>query len=179
MLKQVLISKDNLDFATRLQNEIFSNSLDNAYQNYLDSVLNITNNKYYLIYDNLTCIGISGLYYYEIDPTSAWLGWFGVKPEYRRCGYGSRILKLFEKTAKKLGFKYTRLYTDQFNNEAAISFYKTNGYLFEEYKNDNDGASNKIKVYIASKSLGKYPIKLWNNKNINLTEQLKKQLVKK
>lgn len=53
-------------------------------------------------------MGITGVYYYDLD--SAWLGWFGVLPEYRNKGIGCRLLNKTIKLVSSMGFKYLRLY---------------------------------------------------------------------
>ena len=176
-LRYVLIDKSNLDEATRFQNEIFPHN--DAYRNYYESVFKLRDAEYYLAYLDKTLVGMVGIYHENVDPESAWLGWFGVKNEFRRHHLGSEILGFFEKLAKEKGFKYARLFTDEFNNDAAISFYKKCGYISEKYINSDDAQSLLTKVLIFSKSLTDEPCILWDNKSINLTEQYKKELFRK
>lgn len=173
MIKEILITKENLDLALKIEHEIFP--FYDAKANYLDSINKIENNEYFLLYDDDTLIGISGAYYYDIDTTSLWLGWFGIRKEYRRLHYGSMALKLFEDKAFKKGYKFTRLYTDKYNNEEAINFYKHNGYVFEDYLCKDDSASYKYPILIGSKSLIGEDIIPWNNRNFNFTKQIIKQ----
>ena len=175
MLSLYPITKDNLDFAVKLQNELFPMPNCSARINYIDAINHNNYANYFLVYDNELCIGITGIYYESVDLESAWLGWFGVKEEFRRQHYGTKIIQLFEMMAINRGFTYARLYTDAIDNDAAISFYKANGYTCEEYNCPNDPACVSNKILIFSKSLTDAKVPLWNNKNIHLTSQMEKQ----
>lgn len=174
MLKQVKITKDNLLQALQIQAILFPEY--DARVNYLESINGITKNEYFLLSDGQSYIGVSGIYDYQIDQKSAWLGWFGILPDYRRKHYGSEALKLFESLARERGYWFARLYTDQDNNDIAITFYESNGYSKEAYCNPSDSASMKYKVFIFSKSLVNAAVPKWDNKNIDLTSQTSKQL---
>lgn len=88
---------------------------------------------YWMYFMGKVPVGMSGLYVEDADPSSAWLGWFGVVPEYRRMGIGDTIIKWHEFLVKGKGFTHSRLYTDP-DNETAIRFYRKHGYKGEEYK---------------------------------------------
>ena len=60
-------------------------------------------------------------------------------------------------------------------NDVAISFYKANGYVSEQYENPQDPICLKIKTLIFTKALVDEPLILWNNRNIHLMEQIAKQ----
>lgn len=172
MLKYLIIDKNNYEIAVKIQNTIFPEY--DASTNYYQSFNDVTDNVYYLVYDTIkkTYIGITGIYRLSIDLTTAWLGWFGVLEEYRRCGYGKLMIQNFIDNAKKLGCKYCRIYTDKFDNDIAINFYKACGFSFEEYINEMDPASIDYPIVIGSKSLCDSNLQLWNNKMINLTNQV-------
>ena len=68
-------------------------------------------------------------------------------------------------------------YTDAENNDAAIAFYKSNGYSYESYQNPEDPACVKYKVLIFSKALTYEELVPWNNRSIHLTEQIAKQKI--
>ena len=173
MIKQVRITEQNLIFAAQVQHTLFPEC--SAWENYNESVRNLSSNEYYLLYLDEVCIGISGIYQYPSDPASAWLGWFGILPAYRRYGYGSEALGIFEQTARDRGFAYARLYTDRYNNEAAITFYTANGYSGEIYDNPDDPAAFQYPIFVFSKSLTGDPVPPWNNREMNFTEQMKKE----
>jgi GNAT superfamily N-acetyltransferase len=70
-------------------------------------------------------IGICGLYALK-STEELWLGWFGIIPEYRYKGLGTKVLARLENKAKKRGAKRLFVYVDK--NEKAIPFYKRNGF---------------------------------------------------
>ena len=99
----------------------------------------------------------------------------GIIDSFRRKRLGSAALKLFEDMAISRGYRFARLYTDAVNNDAAIAFYKANGYVSEPYFNSEDSACLKYKTLIFSKPLTGDMLVLWKSRNIHLTEQIKKQ----
>ena len=167
------ITKSNISLAIRVQEELFPDESGRA--NLEESLESGSGFAYYLILDEENCAGIIGLYSYPEDPESAWLGWFGIRENFRRKHLGSKALEWFEKTAEAEGYRFTRLYTDALDNEAAIAFYKSNGYLCEPYRNLQDPACIKLKTLIFSKALSSEKLLLWNSRNIHLTEQIAKQ----
>ena len=173
MLDLKLITSENLDYAVNVENEIFPEY--NAKNNYIASIKNSNQSQFFLIFDKERCVGITGIYSYKNDSDNAWLGFFGIKEEYRDKGYGRKSLKLTEEYAKSAGFKYMRLFTDKLDNEKAIAFYEANGYSFEDYVCDKEELKNEFNVVIGSKSLHKEEVPLWDNKFINLTKQTYKQ----
>ena len=173
MLDLKLITSENLDYAVNVENEIFPEY--NAKNNYIASIKNSNQSQFFLIFDKERCVGITGIYSYKNDSDNAWLGFFGIKEEYRDKGYGRKSLKLTEEYAKSAGFKYMRLFTDKLDNEKAIAFYEANGYSFEDYDCDKEELKNEFNVVIGSKSLHKEEVPLWDNKFINLTKQTYKQ----
>ena len=173
MLRTVRITADNLQYAIRIQNTIFPRY--NGEANYTDSITGKASCEYFLVYDEDTCIGITGMYQYEIDPDSAWLGWFGVLEPFRRQHYGTAIIRLFEDMARCRGYRYARLYTDRYNNDTAIAFYTSCGYTAEVYDNPDDPACYEFPALIFSRSLTDSPLLPWNSRNIGLTSQMEKE----
>ena len=167
------ITKHNLNVAVQIQAELFPDY--SARKNYEESLDDAAVCEYHLLYEDDTCVGITGLYYYPGDHDNAWLGWFGTRKPFRRQQLGSTAMRLFEEMAVDRGYQYARLYTDAEDNDAAIAFYKTNGYTCEVYENEEDPASMKYKVLIFSKALGEKGLVPWGNRNICLTAQIAKQ----
>lgn len=62
--------------------------------------------KYFLAVEGSKIIGICGLYSWQYHPKDiAWLGWFGVLPEYRGKKIGSKLLKYTLEYAKNKGYR--------------------------------------------------------------------------
>ena len=167
------ITKNNIDYAIQIQEELFPEESGRA--NFEESVDEKSGFEYYLLYEGGECVGVIGIYSYPEDHESAWLGWFGIREDFRRKSLGTTALKAFEEMAASRGYLYARLYTDAMNNDAAIAFYKVNGYIDEPYQNLKDPACMKYKTVVFSKALKSRPLELWNNRNIHLTEQIAKQ----
>jgi len=167
------IRENNIDYAAQIQGELFPG--ESARRNYEDSLEVPSRFEYYLLYEDGICVGITGIYYYPEDPDSAWLGWFGIREGFRRKHLGSEALAVFEEMAASRGYRFARIYTDAENNDAAIAFYKSNGYSCESYQNPEDPACVKYKVLIFSKALTSEELVPWNNRSIHLTEQIAKQ----
>lgn len=75
-------------------------------------------------------IGVIGLYRDQRDETVLWIGWFGVHPEYRRKGIGSRLLRHAIKKANIQGAKTLKVYSSFDKNElASHSFYENHGFI--------------------------------------------------
>lgn len=173
MIEKKLITKNNLDLALKIQKKIFPSF--NAYNNYMSSINDNKLLKYYLLYNNNTCIGISGFYMTHEDIDSGWLGWFGILPEYRRKHLGTYALQMFFNECLENGCSHARLYTDLYDNYATIQFYLKNGMVAEIYDNLNDDTCG-IGVLVFSKLLDKSKVfKLWQSRNLNLNEQLQRQ----
>ena len=167
------IAENNLRYAVEIQAELFPG--ESAEANYEDSLEEASPFEYYLIYEKGVCAGIIGIYSYPEDPDSAWLGWFGILEGFRRKHLGSMALKRYEEMAAARGYRFARLYTDAVNNDAAIAFYKANGYLGEPYLNPQDPACRQYPTLIFSKSLTSDALVPWNSRSIHLTEQIAKQ----
>lgn len=168
------LNKDNISTAILIQNEIFPTH--DASTNYKEAISKVTNYQYFLLHDaECGFVGISGLYTLPDDKKSAWLGWFGILEKYRRLHFGSQAMAIFEEKARKLGYKYCRIYTDRDDNDIAISFYQSHGYFFEEYQNDADPACYDYPVLIGTKSISNEPSQPWGKKNMHFTEQIFKQ----
>lgn len=170
------VSENNLKLIVELQNQIFPG--ESAQQNYIETIKQDSYRKElcnWLVFHDVTPIGVVGLYSYHEYPQTAWLGWFGVLPEYRGLGYGSTIFDFWMNSAKDKGYKEARLYTDKHANKDAIEFYKHKGLIEEEYYNEKENSEINNTTLIFSLSLTDQAIEKWNNKFLELTEQLIKQ----
>jgi len=73
------------------------------------------------------------------------IGWMAVLPNYRRKGFGSRLMKKMERYAKEKGIR--KVYVEpSAENEIAIHFYIKNGYKPEAMRKDwyRDGEDSVI-----------------------------------
>ena len=181
MFKQHLVDKSLVNKATELFRIIFPNetmydeetgSLDNCFALAAEETHEPPDIWRYYLYTDSTpdCpygkyIGMSGIYVEKSDPESAWLGWLGVLPEYRRERYGTRMLNYFEREAKELGFKFARLYTNE-GNLAARALYEFAGYTMERLNYDPpEYVKVGGEVVIYSRSLYKdVPLVPWNSR---------------
>ena len=169
----IRITEKNIDLAVSVQEEIFPG--ESARANYEESLDSPSLYEYYLVYQDGACAGFIGIYSYLEEPESAWLGWFGIRKGFRRNHLGSEAVKKFEDMAASRGYRFARLYTDAVNNDVAIAFYESNGYISEPYLNPDDPACMKYKTLIFSKPLTDGALVPWNSRTIHLTEQIAKQ----
>ena len=180
-LRSELITFYNLEEAVNLQNSIFPR--ENAKKNYLDAIkASIQSNnplkfqdQYFIVKGvNDETIGIWGHYIMD-RKDECWLGWFGIKKELRKKGYGTHVFKIFENWAKENGFKTIRLYTDEIDNAQACKLCEKMGMIKEYYKNTDDLTKDIGPIVIYSKSLTGDTVELWNNKFINYKGQRDKE----
>lgn len=172
MLKYVLVTNENLQFATNIQSRIFPK--ESAFLHYKYSIeSNLEYIKYYLVYDNDNVVGITGLYSNEeiSETNSIWLGWFGVLEDFRSNGYGKQIfldtIDMANDLKNKYPIKYFRLYTSERDDAIALPLYNKVMDIKEYYNNpDDDNYDGTCLIF--SKSLTDQPVPYWNNKFINL-----------
>jgi GNAT superfamily N-acetyltransferase len=88
-------------------------------------------------------IGISGLYRYDQQKDSLWLGWLGISPELQGQGLGSQLVKDLEKTALKMGVKFLKTYMDA-DNQDLLRFYQKIGY--QQQGEILSTASGKVRI---------------------------------
>lgn len=170
-LEYELINNDNIELATSIQHTIFPDEC--AYLHYKYAVeTDYKRNRYYIIKNNNIPVGVIGLYINdEIDPDSIWLGWFGILPEFRSKGIGRKsILDIIEK-AKKYNKKYFRLYTNDSGDSTARPLYRSVMQIFEKYDNADDYNYNG-NCLVYSYSLCNEKVKLWDNRFMNLKEDI-------
>lgn len=178
---------NNYKVAIKIQNEIFPHengtlnilaSLDrNLFIKETGILYDNDSVRYYIAYINNEQIGITGIYHYQED--EAWLAWFGILPQYRNKGYGKKLLEETIKIAKEQKYNTFRLYTDRIENAKAIKLYEKLGFVGEKYSCEK----LSYDCWIYSKSLYDNNVKLWDNKNLNLSyqselEQIDKQKLK-
>ncbi|MBP5697961.1 MAG: GNAT family N-acetyltransferase [Alphaproteobacteria bacterium] len=111
--------------------------------------------EYYLGYEGNEVVGVSGVYADKNE--ECWLGWFGVRPECRRKGYGAAMLDLQLEMMKNYGYKVCRLYTDKVINKIAVKLYTKKGFQKDfAYKGNNITMAKSLdNVTVAVKWKGK------------------------
>ncbi|HWR58791.1 MAG TPA: GNAT family N-acetyltransferase [Thermodesulfovibrionales bacterium] len=73
-------------------------------------------------------LGVTGLYQNSDTPAHiGWLGWFGVRPEYRGHGIGTMMVNFTSQYAASLNMTELWVYTDDTNIEAT-KFYQNRGF---------------------------------------------------
>lgn len=100
-------------------------------------------NCYWVVLGNRSqVIGVTGLYELDEDrPTADWIGWFGVAPEARGQGLGTRLLRYTIDQARQRQKRYLRLYTSDHPNEAqANTLYERHG--FPVFRTERDPESS-------------------------------------
>jgi RimJ/RimL family protein N-acetyltransferase len=74
-------------------------------------------------------IGVMGLYQLLDSPKDVvWVGWFGLRPNFRRSGWGTLMMEQLKDYALDFGYQQLWVFTDD-TNLAAISFYEKLGFV--------------------------------------------------
>lgn len=164
------ITYDNLELACNIQNKIFPE--ENGRQNFIEQIEKDPYRKeldYYIVYLNKEPIGITGIYSYHEYPENAWLGWFGILEQYRRRGYGTKVLLDTINYCKQLKkYDVFRVEVTYYEKRPALYLYDKVMQLKEEYTLEDTSAS-KTNTLIYSYSL-KGKLDLWNNRYLGLRE---------
>jgi RimJ/RimL family protein N-acetyltransferase len=86
--------------------------------------------KVFLLRCQDNVVGVSGLYR---QPGMAlhvcWIGWFAIRPRFRRQGYGKSAMCALIKFAQSIAAKELWVYTGS-SDDIAVSFYKSLGFEF-------------------------------------------------
>jgi RimJ/RimL family protein N-acetyltransferase len=73
-------------------------------------------------------VGVSGLYRQPgMSSNICWLGWFAIRPEFRRRGFGSCAIRSLADYARTIACKELWVYTGS-SNDVARSFYMSLGF---------------------------------------------------
>ncbi len=74
-------------------------------------------------------IGVMGLYQLIDSPFNVvWMGWFGLRPHYRRQGWGTIMIDNLKEYARSFKFQEIWVFTN-YDNLPAISFYENYGFV--------------------------------------------------
>jgi GNAT superfamily N-acetyltransferase len=84
--------------------------------------------RVFVAYANREVIGVSGLYRHcGASANICWIGWLGVRPRFRRRGFGTDMVGELKRIAATLGSNQLWVYTGNIDF-AAITFYEKNGF---------------------------------------------------
>jgi ribosomal protein S18 acetylase RimI-like enzyme len=84
--------------------------------------------KVFLLRSAGQVVGVSGLYRQPGMPeTVCWVGWFGIRPRFRRKGFGTRAMYLLWDFARNNGCQELWVYTGS-SDDIAVCFYKSLGF---------------------------------------------------
>jgi ribosomal protein S18 acetylase RimI-like enzyme len=84
--------------------------------------------KVFLVRARGDAVGVSGLYRQPGMPHNVcWVGWFGIRPRFRREGFGTKAMYALFDCARSIGCQELWVYTGS-SDDTAISFYKSLGF---------------------------------------------------
>ena len=167
-LNYIKLNLDNLDTVYKVQKETWPN--DSDYDDLYDKAINTKDdNVMFLVYDNNTFIGITGVDVLKDYPNTIWLDWFTILKKYRKKGYGTKVLLDTINYCKQLKkYDVFRVEVTYYENRPALYLYEKVMQLKEKYTLE-DTFDNKTNTLIYSYSLhGK--LDLWNNRYLGLRE---------
>ena len=132
-LKYEMLNLKNLNVAFKIQKQTWPDDPD--YDDLYDKAINSKDdNCFFLVYDNETLVGITGVDVYAEYPSTIWLDWFAILPEHRKKGYGKKVLLDTIYCCKNLN-KYDcfRIDTTYYENRPALILYDKVMQLKEDY----------------------------------------------
>lgn len=168
-LNYVLMNQDNFNTVYTIQKNTWKE--DDDYNGLYDKMISTSPiNCMFLIYDDTCLIGIVGIDFYEKYPHNIWLDWFTILPEYRRCGYGEKVLLDMISYCKNLdNYDYFRIETTYYKGRPAVFLYDKVMQLREEYTiEDTEQKVHNTLIY--SYSLHGKKLEKWNNRYLGLEE---------
>lgn len=163
MLKYCTLNKQNFKEVLKIKHKLFPESKsDEDYAKYFNN--KIKSNYYLVLKNNKPCATI-GWYDFDNKNNNAFVGWFGVLPEYQGKGIGKEILNFIIKEVKTLKYNYLRVYTDKIENFISTKLYDKLFDIKEDYTySDKIGNTNKFLIYTKFLTGKK---ELWNNTPLN------------
>ncbi len=165
-----IVNLENLDIAFTIQKETWKDDVD-----YNDLYEKATNTKddncFFLVYDNDTLIGLTGVDVYEEYKETIWLDWFTILKEHRRKGYGEKVLRDTIQYCIALKVYDTfRVETTYYESRPALFLYDKVMQMKEDYTAE-DTKTSKTDTLIYSYLLNENKkLEPWNNKYLGLRE---------
>ena len=118
--------------------------------------------EFYIAYENNVAVGLSGVYANRMD--ECWLGWFGIRPEYRQKGFATKLLNLQLQMMKDDGYKICRVYTNIISNKEAVCLYLKNGF-------EKNAVYAKNLVIMAKPLIKNTPVRKWKGKPLGFVPE--------
>ena len=175
-LEYVKVDMNNISTAYKIQKETWPKDPD--YEDLYDKAIDFKDdNAIFLVYDKDNLIGITGVDVFEEYPDTIWLDWFTILKDFRKMGYGTKVLLDTIKYCKQLK-KYDtfRIETTYYEGRPAVYLYDKIMQLKEEYTIE-DTENDKTNTLIYSYSLnGK--LDPWNNRYLGLRKYYSSMKIK-
>ncbi len=165
-LKYEKLNENNFKNVVEIKHCLFpeSNS-DEDYEKYFSGKVK---SNYYLIKLNEAPCATIGWYDFDNKNKNAFIGWFGVLPNFQNMGIGSVVLNFIIDEIKALRYEYIRVYTDKVENYLSTKLYDKLFDIKEDYTYpDKLGKTNNFVIY--TKFLTDKKEK-WNNTPLNEDE---------
>lgn len=164
MLKFEKVTKDNYDKVLEIKHFLFPESKsDEDYEKYFAGLQKA---EYYLVYFNNEPCAITGWYDFDDKNIDAFMGWFGVLPQFRKMGIGMQVLDFTINQVKCNNYNAFRTYTDKVVNADSVRLYEKAGLIIEDYTYpDKLGETGNFVVF--TKMLKSEKIELWDNRPLN------------
>lgn len=167
-LEYKILNLESLDVAFKIQKESWPDDPD--YEDLYEKATNPKDdNCFFLVYDNNTLIGLTGVDIYPQYPDTIWLDWFTILPKFRKHGYGKKVLLDTINYCKNLHkYEYFRIDTTYYESIPALILYNKVMHLQEDYTiEDTEDEKNEFVIYTYSLN-GK--LQYWNNRYLGLKE---------
>lgn len=131
MLLKEIKTLEDVDIVKSFYYDIFPEEPNYNLADFINSVTGNHNYNrleyYFALSETNDIIGFCGIYSNNKD--EAWMGWFGIKPQFRRKGYARQMLHVLINKMKDYGYKIIRLYTDKKLNNNAYNLYISEGFI--------------------------------------------------
>lgn len=146
MLEYQKLSKQNYLEVLKIKHLLFPES--NSDEDYDKYFRGENKSNYYLVLKDGTPCATIGWYDFDERGEDAFVGWFGVLPEFQGLGIGKEALKFIINEVKNLNYDYLRVYTDKVVNAVSTKLYDKTFDLREDYTYpDKIGQTNNFVVY--------------------------------
>ena len=167
-LTYVQINKDTIDIAFDIQKSIWKEDPD--YNDLYDKAVHpLDDNCFFLVYDQEKLIGITGVDVYREYPDTIWLDWFAILPQFRKMGYGKKVLLDTINYCKRLKrYKSFRIDTTYYKDRPALFLYDKVMHYKEKYTKE-DTKDDKMQTLIYTYTLNG-ELEPWDNKYLGLRE---------